>query len=501
MSRRPTDRSAPARRDAPPGRPPATVVPAKPAPAEAPPQPAPIAAAVAAAGVPQGARGGGWLPDAVLVGDRFEAGMAFFADATGRLTRFSREPADLAQARRLPGVAALPGLVDAHAYSWQRFLRGRALPGTDPAGGAAGIRLLARLTPEDAYDAANVAFLELLRGGVTCVADCCLLRDGAPGGPPEETLATALAVARAAHEVGIRLALVRLACVRSAPGEQLPPRLLVVGVDAYTRECEVLRARLEREYPADEAWLVVGPLSLAAVPAAACRVIGEYARAQRLRLQAVTAATPAAAAALRTEHGRPEVAALAELGLVDKRFTAVGGGQLDESELRLIGTARGAVCALPGTAAAHGWNLPAPAAVRAAGAGLALGSGAGVRLDLLEEARWAERRFRLEAPPATSPAALALQAATTMGARSLGATGGGLEVGRPADFFTVSLAEPSLAGADPASLATALVQGGQLRAVRDVWVGARQRLAGGRHLRQGAILGRFIETQARLQAG
>lgn len=500
MSRRPPDRPAAARRDPSPGRPPAAAAQAKPA-AAAPPKPAPVAAAVAAAGVPQGAREGGWLPDAVLVGDRFEAGMAFFADATGRLTRFSREPADLAQARRLPGVAALPGLVDAHARSWQRLLRGRALPGSDPAGGAAGLRLLARLTPEDAYDAANLAFLELLRGGVTCVADCCLLRDGAPGGPPEEALATALAVARAAHEVGIRLALVRLACLRPGPGEELPPRLLAGGIDAFTRECEVLRARLAREYPADEAWLVVGPQSLAAVPAEACRVIGEYARAQRLRLQAGTAATPAVAAALRAEHGRPEVATLAELGLVDKRFTAVGGGHLDETELRLIGAARGAVCALPGTAAAHGWTLPDPTAVRAAGAGLALGSGAGVRLDLLEESRWAERRFRLEASPAPAPAALALQAATAMGARSLGATGGGLEVGRPADFFTVSLAEPSLAGADPASLATALVQGGQLRAIRDVWVGARQRLAGGRHLRQGAILGRFIETQARLQAG
>ena len=467
----------------------------------APARPAPVAAAVAAAGVPQGAREGGWLPDAVLVGDRFEAGMAFFADATGRLTRFSREPADLAQARRLPGVAALPGLIDAHARSWQRLLRGRALPGADPAGGAAGLRLLARLTPEDAYDAANLAFLELLRGGVTCVADCCLLRDGAPGEPPEAALATALAVARAAHEVGIRLALVRLACLRPGPAEELPPRLLAAGVDAFTRECEVLRARLAREYPADEAWLVVGPQSLAAVPAAGCQAIGEYARAQRLRLQTCTAVTPAAAAALRAEHGRSEVAALAELGLVDKRFTAVGGGQLEEAELRLIGAARGAVCALPGTAAAHGWALPDPAAVRAAGAGLALGSGAGVRLDLVEEARWAERRFRLEASPAPAPAALALQAATAMGARSLGATGGGLEVGRPADFFTVSLAEPSLAGADAASLATALVQGGQLRAIRDVWVGARQRLAGGRHLRQGAILGRFIETQARLQAG
>ena len=46
--------------------------------------------------MPHGAREGGWLPDLVYTGETFEAGLAFFADATGRITRFSREPADLA---------------------------------------------------------------------------------------------------------------------------------------------------------------------------------------------------------------------------------------------------------------------------------------------------------------------------------------------------------------------------------------------------------------------
>jgi len=49
----------------------------------------------------------GWLPDCVYTGEKFEAGLAFFADDLGRITRFSGEPADLAAARRLAGQAAL----------------------------------------------------------------------------------------------------------------------------------------------------------------------------------------------------------------------------------------------------------------------------------------------------------------------------------------------------------------------------------------------------------
>src|SRR6187401_2965424 len=86
---------------------------------------APVPAAVVKSGVPHGAREGGWLPDCVYTGEKFEFGLAFFADALGRVTRFSREPADLTAARRLAGQAALPGLVNAHSHSFLRVLRGR----------------------------------------------------------------------------------------------------------------------------------------------------------------------------------------------------------------------------------------------------------------------------------------------------------------------------------------------------------------------------------------
>src|SRR5687768_12035178 len=82
-------------------------------------------AAVVKSGVPHGATESGWLPDFVYTGEKFEAGLAFFADAVGRIIRFSREPADLGAARRLEGQAALPGLVNTHSHTFQRVLRGR----------------------------------------------------------------------------------------------------------------------------------------------------------------------------------------------------------------------------------------------------------------------------------------------------------------------------------------------------------------------------------------
>ena len=107
----PEQRHAPPRRDSrPPVRPPA----------------APAAAPVALkSGVPRGATESGWLPDFVYTGEKFESGLAFFADAVGRIVRFSREPADLAAARRLEGQAVLPGLVNTHSHSFHRVLRGR----------------------------------------------------------------------------------------------------------------------------------------------------------------------------------------------------------------------------------------------------------------------------------------------------------------------------------------------------------------------------------------
>ncbi|MFM9029978.1 MAG: amidohydrolase family protein, partial [Opitutaceae bacterium] len=428
-------------------------------------------------------REGGGLPALGSTGDKFEAGLAFFADATGRINRVSREPADLATARRLAGQAALPGLVNAHSHALARLGRGEAETGRfnhllPPAAA------VAQLGAEDVFDTARLVFLEMLLSGVTSVGEFHALHRGAEGADVATDFGRE--VVRAAHDVGLRIALLRVAILRGGHASQTaatpPPGALSASADQFTRETEALRLAIERDFPADAAWLGVAPDSLATVPPEAFKVIGNYARAQRLRLHTHAASSAEDVAACVAEHGRTPLALLADLGLVDKRLTVVDARRLTDDEVRALGTARAAACLTPGNAAPV-------AALSSAGAGVAAGTDVQTPASPLAVARAA----------GFEDAAAAWRSATVAGARSLGATGGALEIGRPADFFTVSLSDPALAGVEPRALPALLLATLDRRMIRDVWVGARQRIAGGRHLAQGQIIGRFIGLQDRLR--
>jgi formimidoylglutamate deiminase len=389
---------------------------------------------------PSGPTETGWLPDCVYTGEKFETGLAFFADALGRIARFSREPADLSRARRLAGQAALPGLVDTHASSLYRLLRGRDGSGLEE-------KIAAKLGAAEMYDAARLSFAELLLSGVTCAGELHEPARGVtePGGSAREIL-------RAAHDVGIRVALFH-------------PAPATGTLDSFVREMEALRTFVEKDYASDEAWLGLAVRDMAAVAPEQLKALATYAHAQRFRVQALGSRLPPA--------------------LVDKRCTAIGGTQLTDDDLKLIGSARATICVCPGTE-----PLPALAKLLAAGVSIALGSGRRSRGHLLTHARELERALGGATP--------AFHAATVTGARSLGATGGALEIGRPADFFTVNLLDPSLAGADPTTLLNHVLLAGDRRAIHEVWLGARQVIAGGRHPQQGVIVSRFAELQKRL---
>jgi formimidoylglutamate deiminase len=237
------------------------------------------------------------------------------------------------------------------------------------------------------------------------------------------------------------------------------------------------------------------------VPPEALKAIATYAHGQRLRVQARVAVRPEEAEQCRSRFGRPALALLADAGLLDKRFTAVHGGHLTDDECRVLGTARAAVAVCTGAEQNLGWETAPVDKLLAAGAGIAFGS-AGHSIELLKDGRALEyllRRSQQKRPAlATEAAKVLFHAATVTGARSIGATGGALEVGRPADFFTVGLYDPSIAGADPESLLANIVFALERRAIREVWIGARQRIVNGRHPDQGLIVGRFVEMQRRL---
>jgi formimidoylglutamate deiminase len=71
--------------------------------------------------------------------------------------------------------------------------------------------------------------------------------------------------------------------------------------------------------------------------------------------------------------------------------------------------------------------------------------------------------------------------ATREGARSLGIETGELKVGRPADFFTVDLHHPLLAGSGKDAVLPTLVFGGDARLVREVAVAGNLIVQDGTH--------------------
>jgi len=453
----------------------------------------------------------GWLPDCVFTGEKFEPGLAFFADGTGRLTRFSREPNDLAAAKRLPGQAALPGLVNTHSHAWQRVLRGRVelreRADRDTLGNwrEAHDQALGRLTAEDIYDTARMAFLEMLLGGITCVGECHFVHrqpDGAPW--PEPDLA-AREILRAARELGIRIALLNGAWARAdfrQPAGSGPARCVTATAEQFIRETEALRVYIEKELPGDDAWIGVAPHSLGAVPLDYLKAVAAHARAKRLRLHLQLGEHAAEHDACVAEYGRPPAALLAEHGLLDKRFTAVHGAHVSDDDIRTLGAAHVTVCACPSSEVhLNASGFPAGKFL-AAGAAVALGTDGQLQSNLLEDARLLEFQLRSERGRAAAGDAAArwFSAATVVGARSLGAPSGALEPGRPADFFTVNLYDPSLAGAAPEALLGAVVFAATPRAVREVWVGARQRVGQWRHPLQSAVTSRFVELQKQLWA-
>lgn len=404
----------------------------------------------------------GWLPDLVYTGGKLEAGLAFFADALGKITRFSREPADLAAARRLEGQIALPGLVNAHSRALLRLDRGRAAPATPAAALAAG----------DVYDAARMTFTEMLLSGITCVGECVAL----PARPPEAVHA----LLRAARDVGIRLA------VFGESGER----------EVLARELEALRAYVAGEHPGDGIWFGVAVPGLRTTPVAKLEEISAWAHAQRFRVHLPVSASAEENAACLAATGRTPVQLLAGRKLIDKRLTVLHALHLGDDEVRLLGAAHAMICACPTSTHWRGENPVAASRLLAAGAELSLGTETQVQINLLEDAR------RLEpAGAGRMTGAARLHAATVAGARSLGAPSGALEVGRPADFFTVNLYDPSIAGAPAEALIDAIVFSLERRAIREVWVGARPRVSGGRHPQQGPIVGRFVELQRQLAGG
>jgi formimidoylglutamate deiminase len=455
----------------------------------------------------------GWLADFVYTGGNFEAGLAMFAGPDGVITRFSRDENDLKKCRRLPNRAILPGLINVHSHSFQRVIRGRTEHRTSSQTDTfwtwreSMYHAANLLSPDAIYHAARMAFLEMVFAGITTVGEFHYLHH-APGGTPyDDRNLLALQILRAAAEVGVRIALLRVAYVRAGwrkPNDPRQARFITPQVDQFLADTDRLRAAIPNVCRPGHAWVGLAPHSVRAVPLDYLHQVSSYARTNDLPLHMHVSEQPAEVEACIGEFSLRPVELLYRHNLMDSRFTGVHAIHITADEIGYLAKSKATVCACPTTERNLGDGILPADALYDAGAGIAFGSDSNVQIDSLEDARSLEYHLRLErlqrvvlAPDQTrdSLARRLFASATEAGAASLGAPGGRLEVNRQADFFTVDLNDLSIAGADPESLMSHIVFSLERTAICDVCVGGKLILHDGSHPLERDIVTKFAAVQ------
>jgi formimidoylglutamate deiminase len=424
-----------------------------------------------------------FAPELYYSDGAFERGRAVVCE-DGRITGVV-DARSVTDAIALPGRAMLPGLVNAHSHSFQRVFRGETEQrrvGRDDfwSWREAMYRAAGRLSPLDLYRVARMAFLEMALSGITSVGEFHYIHGG--GDDPN---GIALEMVRAARSVGIRICLLRVAYARAGFSQELHPvqkRFLEPSPDEFLRNVEALRGQLDDEY----AWAGVAPHSVRAVPLHYLLEVSRWAKREKAPIHMHVSEQPRELEECRAEHGVTPVMLLARSGILSSRFTAVHGIHLSAEEVHALADSRATVCACPTTERNLGDGIVPALDLIGAGARIALGSDSQAQIDLLEDARELEYHLRLRRLERglIDPRDL-LRAATEWGAASLQVPDGA------ADFFTVDLRDPSIAGTPLEALAFSVSKS----AVRDVVVGGELVVNEGRHPLQEEIVDEFLAVQ------
>jgi len=380
----------------------------------------------------------------------------------------------------LPGVT-LPGLANVHSHAFHRALRGRseAGPGDFWTWREQMYAVADRLDPESYSELARALFAEMALSGVTAVGEFHYLHHGPGGRPYSDANAMGHALISAAGAAGIRITLLDTCYLKGGFDRELEGVQRRFGdgsAEAWAERADALRAGpLALIGAAVHSVRAVDPVSIGPVAA--------WASARGAPLHVHVSEQPAENEGCLAAHGRTPVRLLGDEGALGPLTTAVHATHLEPGDVRLLGSARTAICLCPTTERDLADGVGPARALADAGSPLCVGSDSHSVMDLFEEARGIEldeRLVRLRRGIHT-PEAL-LDAATQAGHRALGwSDAGRLAPGALADFVTVGLDSPRLAGTRPDAVVASLVFAATAADVTDVVVAGRRIVAAGRH--------------------
>ncbi|MDQ1153668.1 formimidoylglutamate deiminase [Brevundimonas sp. SORGH_AS_0993] len=403
------------------------------------------------------------------------------------------------------GGVALPGVANVHSHAFQRAMAGL----TEARGPSEDdfwtwrelmYRFLDRGGPEEIEAITALAFIEMLEGGFTRVAEFHYLHNDPAGAAYADRAEIAGRIAAAAQAAGIALTLLPVFYAHAGFGGQPPShgqRRFISDLDGFAdlvSRCRALTGDLS------DAVVGVAPHSLRAVSPEELAMLPALAGDGPIHIH--VAEQTKEVEDCRAWSGARPVEWLLTHAPVDTRWCLIHATHVTEAEWRGIAD-RGAVVGLcPITEANLGDGVFPAADYLHAGGRFGVGTDSNVQIGVAEELRLLEYSQRLArrgravmADSARSTGRALFERALAGGAQAAGAAGG-LAVGAPADIVVLDTRGIAFAGRSGDAILDSWIFGAPGGAVGSVWRAGREVVRNGRHVARDAIEDRYRRALA-----
>ena len=441
-----------------------------------------------------------------LLAENWAKDVSVVSDAKGDITSVTPNTKDVRSDHR--AKIALPGLPNVHSHAFQRAMAGMAEvkgAGDDSFWTWREVmyQFLERLTPEDLYAIASLAYCEMLESGFTAVSEFHYLHHDASGSAYNDIGAMAFAIAEAAQTSGIGPTFLPVFYANSQFGGAPPTdaqRRFVNSPDQFATLLDRID-HIATSLP--DAQVGIAPHSLRAVTPESLAEVLTLKPNGPLHIH-IAEQTKEVDDCIQWSGQRP-VEWLLNHQNIDQRWCLIHATHMTQTERQTIAQSGAVVGLCPITEGNLGDGIFPGVDYVQDGGRFAIGSDSNVLINAAEELRTLEytQRFRdrgrnLLGTDNTSTGRALFDHALSGGTQSLGRKIGKIDVGFRADIITLNTDHPALVALINDGWLDGWIFAANSPAISDVWVGGRHVVSEGKHHKRDQIRAHYSQTMKRL---
>ncbi|MDE0991605.1 MAG: formimidoylglutamate deiminase [Rhodospirillales bacterium] len=441
-----------------------------------------------------------------LLAENWAKDVSVVSDAKGDITSVTPNTKDVRSDHR--AKIALPGLPNVHSHAFQRAMAGMAEvkgAGDDSFWTWRKVmyQFLERLTPDDLYAIASLAYCEMLESGFTAVSEFHYLHHDASGSAYNDIGAMAFAIAEAAQTSGIGPTFLPVFYANSQFGGAPPTdaqRRFVNSPDQFATLLDRID-HIATSLP--DAQVGIAPHSLRAVTPESLAEVLTLKPNGPLHIH-IAEQTKEVDDCIQWSGQRP-VEWLLNHQNIDQRWCLIHATHMTQTERQTIAQSGAVVGLCPITEGNLGDGIFPGVDYVQDGGRFAIGSDSNVLINAAEELRTLEytQRFRdrgrnLLGTDNTSTGRALFDHALSGGTQSLGRKIGKIDVGFRADIITLNTDHPALVALINDGWLDGWIFAANSPAISDVWVGGRHVVSEGKHHKRDQIRAHYSQTMKRL---